>query len=272
MFHAAKAGHTGTLDPLASGLLPVCFGEATKFSGFLLASAKTYEASLQLGATSTTGDAEGVLSKRVPVQLTEAQVNDTLKRFVGVRPHLPPMHSAIKRRGQPLYSLARAGIEVPRAERQIQIFALDRLDLEADLLRVRLRCSKGTYVRVLAGEIGTALGCGAYLAALRRTEVGRFSVARAHTLDELAALEPAARDLMLLPIDTLVADLPRVSLDETQVSALRQGRAVSVEAAAPAGPVRVYAPQLGFVGAGALSAWGELRALRLLAQTPVSAS
>ncbi|KAB2921992.1 MAG: tRNA pseudouridine(55) synthase TruB, partial [Dechloromonas sp.] len=172
LFSAAKGGHTGTLDPAATGLLPLCFGEATKFSADLLDADKTYEAVVQLGVTTDSGDAEGQVVATAPVTVGEAEVRQALPRFTGAIEQIPPMHSALKRNGRPLYELARKGIEVERAPRAVTIHGLELLDFAGDRLTLRVRCSKGTYIRVLAADLGQALGCGAHLVGLRRTAVG----------------------------------------------------------------------------------------------------
>ncbi|MGB8148513.1 MAG: tRNA pseudouridine(55) synthase TruB, partial [Azonexus sp.] len=188
LFSAAKGGHTGTLDPLATGLLPLCFGEATKFSADLLDADKTYEAVLKLGVTTDSGDAEGAVTGTVAVDVAESAILSVLPRFIGNIQQIPPMHSALKRNGRPLYELARQGIEVERAPRAVTIHAIDCLVIAGDMLTLRVACSKGTYIRVLAADIGQALGCGAHLAALRRTAVGDLDLAGAVTLAELEAL------------------------------------------------------------------------------------
>jgi tRNA pseudouridine55 synthase len=182
---ARKAGHTGTLDPFATGLLPLAFGEATKFSRFLSDSIKSYEATLHLGMVSTTGDTEGTVSRREMVALRSGQITDVLATFVGVQDQIPPMHSAVHVDGRRLYELAREGIEVVRKPRRVEIQGIRQLSLEGDLLVVSVTCSKGTYIRTLAADIGEALGCGAYLTALRRTAVGTFRLPASVSLEQL---------------------------------------------------------------------------------------
>lgn len=212
LFSAAKAGHTGTLDPLASGLLPLCFGDATKFAADLLDADKTYEADLRLGQTTETGDAEGEILAEQPVSVTREQIDAVLPHFRGAIRQVPPMYSALKRDGKPLYVLARQGIEVSREAREIRIHMLEVLDFSGVTLRLRVTCSKGTYIRVLAEDIGAALGCGAHLTALRRTAVGELSLHGAKTLDELAAADDTVRATLLAPVDTLLQSLPRLDL------------------------------------------------------------
>src|SRR4029079_13276775 len=181
LFEAAKAGHSGTLDPLASGVLPVLFGEATKFSSFLLDADKEYLADVRLGVRTKTGDAEGEVISRSAVTIDDAALEPALARFRGEIDQVPPMHSALKYGGRPLYEMARRGVTVPRAPRRVAIHALELIERSGDLLRIRVACSKGTYVRVLAEDLGAALGPGAHLAALRRTIAGRFTLAQAVT-------------------------------------------------------------------------------------------
>lgn len=217
-FLAEKGGHTGTLDPMASGLLPLCFGEATKFSHDLLDADKTYLATLKLGQRTNTGDADGEVIESLPVEVDVGAVQSVLPRFTGPLTQVPPMYSALKRDGVPLYKLARQGIEVERAPRQVTIHELELMRCElpsAPFVELRVRCSKGTYVRTLAEDIGAALGCGAHLVALRRTTVGRLDVEEAVTLEQLAdAVEGGRLDDILQSPDSLLADLPEVSLPE----------------------------------------------------------
>jgi tRNA pseudouridine(55) synthase len=187
LLNAEKAGHTGTLDPFATGLLPLCFGEATKFSQDLLEADKTYETTVQLGVSTNTGDTEGEVTATAEVAVTPAQIEAVLARFRGPIAQVPPMHSALKRDGRPLYEYARAGITLEREARQVVIHALELLSYEAPLLRLSVTCSKGTYVRVLGEDIGAALGCGAHLKTLRRTAVGRLTLEGAITLEQLGA-------------------------------------------------------------------------------------
>ncbi len=225
---ARKAGHAGTLDPLASGLLVILFGEATKFAGLLLESDKQYRATLKLGETTSTGDAEGeILESRNP-DVSEAQILAALARFRGEIEQLPPMHSALKRAGVPLYKLARRGETVERSRRRVEIFELERMSFHPPLLELRVRCSKGTYIRALAEDIGAALGTGAHLAALRRTASGRFLIEAAVTLDDIAGLNEAQRQRRLLSLGELLADLPRVELDAPLELRLRNGQPLKI--------------------------------------------
>jgi len=226
LYCAQKAGHTGTLDPLASGLLPLCFGEATKFAQRLLDAPKGYVATIRFGATTTTGDAEGEPVRMRPVEIDRASLESALKRFVGPQSQLPPMHSALKFQGRAYYDYARKGEDVPRTPRAIDVHALDLVEWSSPDAVVSIACSKGTYVRVLAEDLGEALGCGAHLVALRRTATGGFRLQDALTLDALEAMEDARRLASLLPAAALVADLPRLDVGETQCRRLRQGQAL----------------------------------------------
>ncbi|KWZ43235.1 tRNA pseudouridine synthase B [Burkholderia savannae] len=213
LYLAKKAGHTGTLDPLASGLLPLCFGEATKFSQDLLDADKTYEATMRLGVRTTTGDAEGDVLDTRDVTCDEAAVVAALARFVGDIVQVPPMYSALKRDGRPLYEYARAGQTVEREGRAVTIRSLECLSCALPDVTFRVTCSKGTYVRTLAEDIGEALGCGAHLTMLRRTGVGSLSLEHAVTLDALDAATQDERDARLAPVDALLSTFPLVKLD-----------------------------------------------------------
>jgi len=243
-----RVGHAGTLDPLATGVLPLCLGPATRLIEFLADAGKEYEAEIRLGATSATYDGEGPVQVRIanPADLPDrGAVAAALEPFRGPLQQLPPMHSAVQQGGKRLYELARQGMEVERAPRAVVIYRLDLLAYEAPLLRLRVECSKGTYVRSLAHDLGAALGCGAYLAGLRRTRHGPFRLADAVTLDALADAAAAGRlgDL-LLPADTLVADWPRIDVDEAGALRVAQGRPLAQPPPAPDEPrrLRVYGP------------------------------
>ena len=225
-FDAEKAGHTGTLDPLASGLLPLCFGEATKFAQFLLDAAKRYTATVRFGVTTTTGDAEGEVLEMRPVTLARSDVEAVLPDFTGRLSQVPPAHSALKFEGRSHYEYARAGIDVPRLPRDIEILELSLLAWNAPDAVVDVTCSKGTYIRVLAEDIGRALGCGAHLAGLRRTATGGFGIADAVALERLEAMDAAERDAMLLPAATLLRDLPSLRLSGPEAVRFLQGGAV----------------------------------------------
>ncbi|MDA0571879.1 tRNA pseudouridine(55) synthase TruB [Burkholderia gladioli] len=224
LYLAKKAGHTGTLDPLASGLLPLCFGEATKFSQDLLEADKTYEATMRLGIRTTTGDAEGEAIETREVQADRAAIEAVLPRFLGEIVQVPPMYSALKRDGKPLYEYARAGQSVEREGRQVTIHLLELLDCALPDVSFRVTCSKGTYVRTLAEDIGEALGCGAHLVALRRTGVGALTLEHAVTLDALSDAESAERDRWLQPVDALLSTFVRVQLTAEEAKRFRHGQ------------------------------------------------
>ncbi len=252
LFQAEKAGHTGTLDPLATGLLPVCFGEATKFSVGLLESDKTYRARIKLGQTTTTGDAEGEITASHEVNVSEGQVQEALQTLRGEIQQLPPMHSALKHQGKPLYEYIRKGETIERELRNVVIHELVLEHFAADEMDISVRCSKGTYVRTLAEDIGRALGCGAHLTGLRRTRISEFSLDNAYTLSQLESMTSEERDACLLPLDCMLLNLPKLDLDEVQVSRLAQGQRLGLDLALPDGKLRLYAAGE-FVGLGELS-------------------
>jgi tRNA pseudouridine55 synthase len=263
LFGAAKAGHAGTLDPLATGLLPILFGEATKFSQFALDAEKTDVARARLGETTTTGDAEGEVLERRPCHVAAGEIEPALARFRGEIDQVPPMYSALKRGGRPLYALAREGREVHRQARRVHIRELELLAFSGDALELKVVCSKGTYVRTLVEDIGRALGCGAYLGALRRVQAGPFRIDQAVTLDALQAEDGDARDRRLLPVARLLEGMPRVELDPARARCFVQGRAV-VGASAPAGPCGVFSEAGELLGLGRALDGGELRPQRLV--------
>jgi len=277
LFRAEKAGHTGTLDPLATGLLPLCFGAATKFAQVSLDADKAYRATLKLGITTSTGDAEGDLMLERAVAFSREQLEAACRSFIGPIAQIPPMHSALKHEGRALYDYARAGIEVERTARPVTIHAIAIVEWRQDTLVIDVRCSKGTYIRTLAADIGETLGCGAHLIALRRTASGALSLTDAHTLETLAALDEGARDALLLPADTLLADWPEVRLDEDDAGRFLSGLRRRLDASdAPC--VRVYGPpsqalpggreRYAFLGSGHIQA-RELIPTRLLSPLEV---
>jgi tRNA pseudouridine55 synthase len=268
LFAAQKAGHTGTLDPFATGLLPVGLGEATKFAQDLLEADKTYLATLRLGATTSTGDIEGEVTSSAEVRCDDDAIAAALARFRGPIEQVPPMYSALKRDGKPLYEYARAGIELERMPRPVVIHALDRVSRDSAALVLRVRCSKGTYIRTLAEDIGRALGCGAHLTALRREAVGPLSIEDAVGVPALEAMSPAEREACLRPADALAAGLPLLVLDATQATRLRLGQRVPLPvAAADAARVRAYDPTGVFLGLVRVGA-GVAHPLRLTAPEP----
>ncbi|MEY4730185.1 MAG: tRNA pseudouridine synthase [Pseudomonadota bacterium] len=224
LYQAQKAGHTGTLDPFATGLLPICFGEATKFAGYMLNATKAYDASVRLGYTSNTGDADGEVIAQQPFRGDANDIENVLQKFRGEIVQIPPMYSALKHKGRPLYEMARQGIEIERQPRHLTIYELTLLGRSDDELYIRVVCSKGTYIRVLAQDIGAALGCGGYVSALRRSGTGGFNLSDAHTFEFLQTMSEAQRDSLLLPADSLVQDLPAVVLPKSEARLLGQGK------------------------------------------------
>ena len=265
MFGAEKAGHAGTLDPLASGLLPVLFGQATRFSGWLLDADKAYRASVRLGVTTQTADAEGKVLETRPVEVAMAQIDGALAKFRGEIEQVPPMYSALKRAGHPLYELARQGLTVERAARRVRIERLDLLGFSGTLLDIEVVCSKGTYIRTLAEDIGRALGCGAHLAGLQRTAAGNFTIEQAAALDHLADLDDNARTGWIRPVDELLTGLPGIELDLSESQRFSQGQGVGREVAAGQ-DYRVYAPAGVFLGVGGGQPGGRLQPRRLIAR------
>jgi len=271
LYRAEKAGHTGTLDPLASGVLPLCFGAATKFAQASLDADKRYLATLRLGATTTTGDLEGeIVAKAATVDLDRTALERACARFLGQLEQVPPMHSALKHEGRALYDYARAGIEVERAPRRVRIHSIRVVEGAADRWTIDVACSKGTYIRTLAEDIGAALGCGAHLAALRRTASGALDVRDALRFDELEKLDENALDACLLPPDALVAAWPAVALAGEDAGRFLAGVRRRLDRP-DAAHVRVYGPEPGaFLGTGHI-AGGELIASRLLSPPEVAA-
>ena len=268
-FRAEKAGHTGTLDPLASGLLPICFGEATKFAHMLLDADKTYVALVRLGTTTTTGDAEGEVLQTRNVTVTRQDVEAVLPRFIGRITQIPPRYAALKFQGRNYYEYAREGIEIPRPGREVVIHSMTLDACTPPDLSLTIRCGKGTYVRVLAEDIGLALGCGAHLAALRRLETGGLRLSASCTLETLAGLSDDECDARLLPPDILVAALPRIDLEPVEALRFAQGQAVARTGLRDA-TYRVYTTQ-GFAGI-AVAIEGTLRPRRLTAGAASSAA
>ncbi len=251
LFQAEKAGHTGTLDPLATGLLPICFGEATKFSNALLDADKTYRALLRLGQTTTTGDAEGEIIAEHLVEIGQADVDAVLARFRGKIQQLPPMHSALKHKGKPLYEYIRKGETIEREQRNITIHELVLNSFSGKEMDITVRCSKGTYIRTLAEDIGAALGCGAHLIGLRRTAIAHFGLQDAYNLQQLEAMTEAGRDVCVLPPEALMPGMPRLQLDAVQIKRLAQGQRLGLDTGLPDGKISLYGVQ-GFIGVGLL--------------------
>ncbi|MDR2874703.1 MAG: tRNA pseudouridine(55) synthase TruB [Methylobacillus sp.] len=264
LFMAAKAGHTGSLDPFATGLLPLCFGEATKFSHTLLDADKSYAATLRLGAISTTGDTEGEITQLAEVAVTMADIKRIMPQFHGEISQVPPMYSALKHQGKALYEYARAGVEIERAARRVTIRNLTVTRFEPPHLDIEVSCSKGTYIRTLAEDIGHALGCGAYLTALRRLKTGNFDLARAVTLEQLESRAPEQRDALLLPPDALLADLPQAELNADSAFYLCQGQAIWLPGKRALGEIRLYDTNHRFLGLGEVMPDGKIAPRRLV--------
>ncbi len=274
---AKKAGHTGTLDPMATGLLPVCLGEATKFSQHLLDADKTYRAQIFLGRRTDSGDADGVVIEQVEsfTPPTLLQVQTALQRHLGQQQQTPPMHSALKFEGKPLYHYARAGVTIERAARQITIYAIELLSYTAPIIEIDVRCSKGTYIRTLAEDIGRALGLPAHLCALQRRAVGTVQIEDAYTLSELTQLWSKGNFLALQAVDYLIQNFPDCVLNERDTKWFQQGRVLTTLILPAAGLFRMYRQARddvlkGFLGLGSYD--GTLLTPYRLCLTPQSRS
>ncbi|MEO2266272.1 tRNA pseudouridine(55) synthase TruB [Pseudoalteromonas sp. YIC-656] len=277
IYYAQKAGHTGALDPLATGMLPICFGEATKFSQFLLDTDKTYVVRAKLGERTTTSDADGEVVETRDVNVTKEQVEQHVAGFLGESDQYPSMYSALKYQGQPLYKYAREGIEVPRKCRRINVYSLtlDEFDEQANEIQMTAHVSKGTYIRTIVDDLGELLGCGAHVIMLHRSKVGHYPSEKMVTLDKLQALLDDAKskdlspsevlDALLLPMDTAVQDLPSVEVDEEQAIAFAHGQTVVIGEV----PEDVCAVRCGerFLGVGERNQHGHLKAKRAVAIT-----
>lgn len=268
LYNANKAGHTGSLDPLATGLLPICFGEATKVSAYLLDAHKTYRARCQLGVTTTTGDAAGeIVSKQAVPRITTTDLTALLTDFIGEHEQTPPMYSALKQAGKRLYELAYQGITVARQPRPIHIQQLKLLELEQETFTILVSCSKGTYIRVLVEDIGQALGCGAYLLGLRRLAAGPFCESQmvcASTLQAAAASGFARLDELLLPMDQALTDLPAVYLSADQTADIQQGQRITDSRLSHLGRLRLYNHNKMFIGLGEATQAGQIQPKRLI--------
>lgn len=269
LLNAAKAGHTGTLDPFATGLLPLCFGEATKFSHDLLEADKTYLTEVELGISTTTGDTEGEVVQSLPVELSLAQIEAVLPQFRGKILQVPPMYSALKRDGKPLYEYARQGIVLERQARQVEILELEVIAYQTPILTLKVRCSKGTYIRVLGEDIGKALGCGAHLRSLRRTAVAGLDLQHAVTLEHIQNLDETERQQVLAPVDYLLTNFPALILPDQAAQRILHGQRLNLNKlgiAAPCqqGRVRLYDLQQRLLGTGLLSDAEHLAPERLI--------
>lgn len=264
-YGAAKAGHTGSLDPIATGLLPVCFGEATKLSGFFLSADKKYHAVFKLGVATDTGDSEGVVTHRGSVDVDHAAIERGVEKFRGEFEQVPSMYSAIKKDGKPLYELARQGIEVDRPARPVTVYALDWERLDGDRIAVDLHCSSGFYVRSLAHDLGAELGCGAHVEALARTAVGDFQLTDAVSLEYIKSNRDAREqiDALLISGDRGLQHLPGVTLSPDAAYYLVRGQAVRAAELPRSGLVRLYADEAGFLGVGQVLGDGRVAPKRL---------
>ena len=266
LLKAAKAGHTGTLDPLASGLLPLCFGEATKFAHYLTDADKTYIATIKLGITTTTGDAEGAVLSTQPVNVNQAEFKKTSQQFLGEISQVPPMYSALKFEGKALYEYARAGVEIERQSRLVTIHSIEVNSFSSDVAVITVTCSKGTYIRTLAEDIGKQLGCGAHLIGLRRTATANYDISQAITIEQFEAMSDEQRLAVLAPADTAVLHLPAITLDDDSVFYLLQGQSVWRSGFIPTGLLRLYSEQPVFLGLGELQPDGKIAPKRLIQQ------
>jgi tRNA pseudouridine55 synthase len=266
LFRAEKAGHTGTLDPFATGLLLICLGEATKFSSFGLEGDKRYLATLKLGLTTTTGDIEGEIVTRKEITITPSDIDRILPEFRGAISQIPPIYSALKVAGKPMYDYARKGIEVERKAREVEIKRLECLGFSGDELVIDVSCSKGTYIRTLGEDIGAALGCGAHLTVLRRTASSALTIDQAITLERLEAVTEIERDAMLLPVDTLVQKVPSIMLECRMVTCLQRGQCQEAHPDWPPGIVRIYDLSSEFIGLAEITETRQLIAKRLIAE------
>jgi len=271
LFQAKKAGHTGSLDPMATGMLPLCFGEATKFSQFLLDSDKTYVVTGQLGVRTTTGDREGTVTATNPVvEMSMARIEEVLQTFIGEIDQVPPMFSAIKVQGKPLYELARKGIEIERKSRRIKIYAINGKHYEADQQQFsfEVHCSKGTYVRTLVEDICRVLGCGAHVAELRRTRVSPYDGNQIYTFEALQLIADTqgqvGLDACLLPVETAVSTFPGIKLSTSAAFYLRTGQAVRATLPLHAPLIRLYSEDERFLGIGEVTPDGRVQPYRLL--------
>jgi len=266
LLQAAKAGHTGTLDPLATGLLPLCFGEATKFAHYLTDADKTYVATVKLGITTATGDAEGEVLSTSPVNVSRIDFEKVCQQFVGEISQTPPMYSALKFEGKSLYEYARAGVEIERQARPVTIYSIDVNSFAGDVATITVTCSKGTYIRTLAEDIGKQLGCGAHLIGLRRTATANYKISQAVTLEQFEAMSNEERLAALAPPDSAVQYLPAIVLNNDSSFYLLQGQAVWRSGVIPSGLLRLYNEQQVFLGLGELQDDGKIAPKRLMQQ------
>jgi tRNA pseudouridine55 synthase len=262
LFNANKAGHTGSLDPLATGLLPLCFGEATKVSGMMLDDDKRYQVEIQLGVMTDTGDAEGqVLETKLVPEISAEQLTTCLAHFTGEIEQVPPMYSALKHQGKKLYELAREGITVERKARKITIFEIKQLDFSTPFLTLEVFCSKGTYIRSLAEDIGHYFGCGGTVTKLRRLQAGQFQLANAYTLEQLTAMDSQTLFARLIAVDKPLESMPAIQLSDEQTKLIQFGQTIGINQS-ELGMVRIYHENL-FLGLGEVLINGKLAPRKL---------
>lgn len=264
IFSAKKAGHTGTLDPLATGLLPICFGEATKFSSHLLNSEKTYEASIKLGWKSSTGDAEGKLTESKIISLSLEKLQKELKSFIGLSKQTPPMFSALKYNGQPLYKLAREGVKIERQEREINISELILLNYSKNIIKIEVTCSKGTYIRTLAEDIANKLGMDGYLTELRRTKIGKLNINEAFSIENISTLSSDKRKSCIKPTEVLVDRYPKLSLLDSEVDFIKNGQPIKLKKKLNTEIYTLFTKSKVFIGLGEIDSNNLLKVVRLI--------
>jgi tRNA pseudouridine55 synthase len=264
LYQAQKAGHTGTLDPLATGVLPICLGEATKFAQHLTDENKTYIATVKFGVTTTTGDKEGDIVQEFACNVQPGEVEAVLPALTGEITQIPPMYSALKVDGKPLYAYAREGVELERKPRQVTIFAIQLLNCQDNIANIEVTCSKGTYIRTLAEDIGKALNVGAHLIDLRRTATATYQIVHTVTLEGLEAMTIEARDALLLPVDTAISALPKIALHADAAYYFKQGNPVWLPGIIPDSDVRVYSEAGLFLGLGVQLANGRIAPKRVV--------
>jgi tRNA pseudouridine55 synthase len=264
LYQAQKAGHTGTLDPLATGMLPICLGEATKFAQHLTDENKTYVAAVKFGVTTTTGDKEGDVLREIACNVQPQDIETVLPALTGEIIQVPPMYSALKVEGKPLYEYARQGIELERKPRQVTIYRLTLLGCQDNIANIEVTCSKGTYIRTLAEDIGQALGVGAHLVGLRRTATATYQITHTVSIEAVEAMTMEARDALLLPVDTAITALPKVELHADAAYYFKQGNPVWLSGHIPDGEVRVYSEEGLFLGIGTQLANGRIAPKRVV--------
>lgn len=271
LFRAKKAGHTGSLDPLATGMLPICFGEATKFSQYLLDADKTYLVTAELGIQTATGDAEGeIITRKDANNITQEKLINILPQFRGNIMQVPSMYSALKHQGKPLYELARQGITIDRPARPIQIYLLELLDFANPHFTIKVHCSKGTYIRTLVEDIGNVLGCGAYVKTLRRLNVGSYAEEQMMTLEKLEEIAPSELKQLILPLETTLNHFQTIVIPEATVFFLLRGQPVQIPNAPTSGWVKLTSAKGAFLGVGEITSDGKIAPRRLMQQLNIT--